>query len=70
MLKFGMDGPLGPPGYTYGSCTVFHENFAHSAIFYVISRIYVYFTKKGISNTTWARNLTKKSTEYKFKRFC
>jgi len=31
---------------------VFHEKFAHSAIFFVISQIYVYFTKSGISNTT------------------
>jgi len=49
---------------------VFHENFAHSAIFYKISWIHVYFTKSGISNTTRAWNLTnKKSTEYKFKTF-
>ena len=49
---------------------VFHENFAHSAIFYIISRIHVYFTKSGNSNTTRAWNLTnKKSTEYKFKTF-
>jgi len=60
MLKFGGHGPLGS---TYGSCTnVIHEKFAHSAIFYVISRIYVYFTTSGISNATRAENLTKKKS--------
>jgi len=40
--------PMGP------ALLAFHENFAHSAIFYIVSRIHVYFTKSGISNTTRA----------------
>jgi len=55
--------PMGPELH------VSNENFAHS-FFYVISGIYVYFTKSGISNTTRTWNLTKKSAGHKSKCFC
>ena len=48
-----------PPGLSLATpmspaLLVFHDNFAHTAIFYIISRIHVYLTKSGISNTTRA----------------
>jgi len=52
MLKFRAHGPLDTP--MGPALLVFHEKFAHSAIFYDILQIYVYFTKSGISNTTRA----------------
>jgi len=47
-LGFTLATPMGP------ALLVFYENFAHSAIFHVISRIHAYFPKNGISNTTRA----------------